>query len=172
MWIYCTHKREDDEEEICGVHYIRSIRHSPLGLQHHCLSDMNHKLITRTLGSSFKDCTYCTNSERHCIRAATLEEIAEYQRKCKSLGIVPNGKRGGFKKIGARTTKPTKSKSKRRSSRKRVRGKKTSSKPSKSVPGTASTSTRKAKRRRTESRDSSDDDHDDSMRVPARCVLC
>ena len=128
MWIYCTHKR-DGEHGDCGVHYVRNIRRSPLGLQHHCLADTNHKLLTRTMGTLFKDCTFCTDScapsGQHCIRAATMEEIAEYQRKCKTLGIVPNGKRGGFKKIGARTTRPgsyrskTTTKSKRKSGRKR-----------------------------------------------------
>ncbi len=54
MFICCTHKRTNNNLD-CGIHYIRTLLHQPLDTQHNCLSDKNHKYITRTIGNLKND---------------------------------------------------------------------------------------------------------------------
>eukprot|EP01083_Nonionella_stella_P032503 88972_1 len=97
MWIYCTHKQYHNSDKDCGVHFVRTLKYNPFSVQHYCLCDINHKMVTRTLGHLFKNCKYCEANGVNCVRAATLHEIEQYQAQCKALNVMPNHKFGGFK---------------------------------------------------------------------------
>ncbi len=94
-----THKQINNNND-CGVHYVRTLLHQPFSTQHNCLANINHKykLITRIIGNLYEECIYCKNNI-NCILLATIDEIAQYKIKCKQLKIIPNSKYGPFKKI-------------------------------------------------------------------------
>ena len=85
-WVFCEHLTQD--KQTCGTKFIHD-QSSRSGISHNCYADQNHQSIKRDINSVVEDCEYDHDNntdQKHCIRFATLTEIAEYQSRCKRLG--------------------------------------------------------------------------------------
>eukprot|EP01083_Nonionella_stella_P140939 433285_1 len=79
-WVWCNHLRaEGDENELCGLQYLRTLKNLETRTQHCCFAQLSTKTkMTRTIGKTFKRCVYCDGS-KPCIRLATVDEIEKYE---------------------------------------------------------------------------------------------
>ena len=90
-WIYCRHKRIDDINTDCGVHFVRPLKKNDHQVQHQCHGDRRQHCMTRTFNYISGRCELapCKDGNLPCIRYATIEEIENTQTRWDKLKVKP-----------------------------------------------------------------------------------